>query len=80
MYLLSSIFQFYIQFNLAIGGSNGFFPDSGNEGGKPWSNGKAPQMVDFWNNRNMWLPTWNLNVNNAKDASLVIDHVRVYAL
>ena len=44
MATLNPNFQFYFIINLAVGGTNGFFPDAAvNEGGapKPWSAGSA---------------------------------------
>lgn len=66
--------------NIAIGGTNGFFPETGNYGGKPWRNNAQYPIRDFWNGRNQWLGSWRLGVNNAYDASLQVDYVRVWAL
>ncbi|CAH2992139.1 unnamed protein product [Chilo suppressalis] len=73
--------KFYLIMNLAVGGTNGFFPDGvSNPSPKPWWNGSPTASTDFWNARNNWLPTWNLNVNDGRDASLQVDHVRIWAL
>ena len=32
--------------------------DSDAEGGKPWIDGGATSMRDFWNANALWLPTW----------------------
>ncbi|CAG4937642.1 unnamed protein product [Colias eurytheme] len=73
--------KFYIIINLAVGGTNGFFPDGVvNPSPKPWWNGSPTAPRDFWNARNNWLPTWNPNVNNGEDAALQVDYVRVWAL
>lgn len=74
--------EFYLIINLAIGGTNGYFPDNAvNPGGKPYRNFDARGMTDFWKNRlNTWLPTWKLNQNNGKSASLQVDYVRVWSL
>lgn len=66
--------------NIAVGGTNGFFPDVGNASGKPWLNASPNAIRDFWNGRNQWLPGWNLGVNTVLDASMQIDYVRVWAL
>lgn len=73
-------FQFYLIMNLAVGGTNGFFPDEGNASGKPWRNNSPTAIRDFWNGRNQWLGGWNLGVNTVLDASLQVDHVRIWAL
>lgn len=77
---MSDFLQFYFIINLAVGGTNGYFPDTGNRSGKPWKNSSKTARRDFWNGRNQWLPGWRLNVNNGYDASLIVDHVRLWAL
>lgn len=73
-------FQFYCIINLAVGGT-GYFPDDGvNPGGKPWLNTSPRAATEFWNGRNQWLPTWKLEENFSKDASLQVDYVRIWAL
>ena len=63
--------------NVAVGGTNGFFPDSVPNAGyrKPWSNqdGDAPRK--FWEGRNLWQPTWQ-----GDDASMIVDSVRMWQL
>jgi hypothetical protein len=68
--------KFYFLINLAVGGSNGFFPD-GTTGPypKPWLNTSPNTFLDFWNARAQWYPTWN-----GEDAALQVDYVRVYAI
>lgn len=72
--------NFHIIFNLAVGGTNGYFPDTGNQGGKPWQNSAAHAATDFWNGRDQWLSGWNLGNNNSSDASLIVDSIQVWAL
>ncbi|XP_075970510.1 beta-1,3-glucan-binding protein-like [Anticarsia gemmatalis] len=73
--------KFYIILNLAVGGTNGYFPDGAtNPAPKPWSNKSPTALTDFWKGRNGWEPTWNLKKNNGEDASLQVDYVRVWAL
>lgn len=43
--------NFYLILNVAVGGTNGFFPD--NECGKTWTS-----VNDFWNQYGEWWPTW----------------------
>ncbi|CRK95824.1 CLUMA_CG009276, isoform A [Clunio marinus] len=70
--------EFYLIINLAVGGVN-FFPDNFvNEGTpKPWTNDSPRAQGDFWDGRNGWLPTWNMDTD---DSHLQIDYVRVWAL
>lgn len=72
--------EFYFIINLAVGGTNGFFPDAAvNEGGapKPWSAGSANAFIDFWNGRGGWYPTWQAAGENA---AIQVDYIRVFAL
>lgn len=43
-------------------------------------NNAPTAAADFWNARNVWLPTWNLEQNLSRDASLIVDYVRIWAL
>nr|ACI32832.1 beta-1,3-glucanase [Anthocharis cardamines] len=73
--------KFYLIMNLAVGGTNGFFPDGvSNPDPKPWWNGSPTAPRDFWNARGAWLRTWNTNVNNGEDAAMQVDYVRIWAL
>lgn len=66
---------------MAVGGTNGYFPDQGNQSEKPWKNSSPQAAADFWNGRNQWLPGWNLDKNNESSyAALVIDSIKVWAL
>ncbi|CAB3369581.1 Hypothetical predicted protein [Cloeon dipterum] len=72
--------QFFIVLNVATGGV-AYFPDTAqNPGGKPWVNTSPTAAADFWNGRGQWLPTWNLDVNDAESAAMQIDYVKVWAL
>lgn len=61
---------FYLILNVAIGGTNGFFPDQ--KGNKPWGDKSTTAQRDFWNATGIWYPTWGngtdrgLNVRSAK--------------
>jgi len=67
--------DFYIILNLAVGGTNGFFPDAVTGVRKPWSNTGGNAFAEFWAAKNEWYPTWT-----APDADFQIDYVRVYAV
>lgn len=60
--------RFYLIINLAVGGTNGYWPDG--VGGKPWEDNSAHAVNDFWGAVNTWYPTWT--------APFEIDYVRVY--
>lgn len=68
--------------NLAVGGISYFPDDAVNAGGaaKPWLNTSPTATADFWAARNDWLPTWNLEQNLSREASLIVDYVRIWAL
>lgn len=48
--------EFHLVLNLAVGGTNSYFPDG--QGGKPWSDASPTAVNDFWNNRGQWQSTW----------------------
>lgn len=72
--------EFFIIINLAVGGVEHFPEDAVNADGKPWKNTDPSAASDFWNARNLWLPTWNIDQNLSRDASLIVDYVRIWAL
>ncbi|KAF2643361.1 putative gram-negative bacteria binding protein [Massarina eburnea CBS 473.64] len=47
---------FYLILNVAVGGTNGFFPDG--VGNKPWGNESPTAPKEFWDSMANWLPTW----------------------
>ena len=59
-------------FNVAVGGTNGFFPDGGNYNGarKPWSNSSPHAAQDFWQGRGDWQRTWQ-----GDKTAMIIDYV-----
>ncbi|KAG5674655.1 hypothetical protein PVAND_004609 [Polypedilum vanderplanki] len=69
--------EFYLSIGLAVGGSHFFNDDIGD---KPWSNSSLTAARDFWQARNEWLPTWKINENRTKEASFLIDYIRIWAL
>lgn len=72
--------QFLFILNVAVGGTNGFFPEDGNAGGKPWRNDAPYPERDFWNGRDQWQAGWNFDPNNPLSSSMNIDYIRVWAL
>ncbi|XP_078585898.1 beta-1,3-glucan-binding protein-like [Branchiostoma floridae x Branchiostoma japonicum] len=69
--------EFYLIFNVAVGGTNSYFPDNANNQPypKPWNNGNSREgaMRDFWNAKNQWYPTWN-----GDDVAMQIQSVKVW--
>jgi len=64
--------EFYLVLNVAVGGTNAYFPDG--VAGKPWSNTDPHAVNSFWNAyAGQWGPTWNQNAS-----SLQVDYIRVY--
>ena len=57
---------------MAVGGVNGFFPDSP---GKPWRNDDPHAINSFWDHREEWLSTWGEDNKNA----MAIDWVKVWS-
>ncbi|KAI7856563.1 concanavalin A-like lectin/glucanase domain-containing protein [Circinella umbellata] len=64
--------EFYLIFNVAVGGVNGFFPDAP---GKPWRNDDPHAINAFWDHREEWLSTWGEDNKNA----MAIDWVKVWS-
>ena len=65
--------EFYIVMNLAVGGTNTYFPDG--VGGKPWSNSDPHAPNSFYDAKGRWQPTWK-----GEDAALQVDSVKVWSL
>jgi hypothetical protein len=65
--------EFYIILNLAVGGTNSYFPDG--VGGKPWNNQDPHAPNAFYNAKGQWYPTWK-----GEDAALQIDWIKVTKL
>jgi len=63
--------SFYLILDVAVGGTNGWFPD-GSE--KPWLDGSTTPMLDFWRAKNAWLPTWPAN----EGRSMIVDYVKMW--
>uniref|UniRef100_A0A7S2TPW5 GH16 domain-containing protein n=1 Tax=Lotharella oceanica TaxID=641309 RepID=A0A7S2TPW5_9EUKA len=76
--------EFYLIFNLAVGGTagvgpQGFFPDG--LGNKPWTNTDLTSAKDFIAAKDDWLPTWSKNGSHGQigeSAALRIDSVNVW--
>ncbi|CAK5283806.1 unnamed protein product [Mycena citricolor] len=66
--------EFYLIMNVAVGGTNGWFPD-GPE--KPWLDGSATAPLDFLRAQSQWYPTWPQDV---KQRAMVVDSVKMWEL
>ncbi|RUS79519.1 hypothetical protein EGW08_012717 [Elysia chlorotica] len=64
--------EFYMIFNVAVGGTTGFFPDGDyySSAKKPWNNSSPQADQDFWNGHLDWQNTWQ-----GDKAALVVDYV-----
>jgi len=62
--------DFYIILNLAVGGTNNYFPPT-NQPPPPWKSTNEHAMTEFWDARAQWLPTWT-------DPVLQIDSIKVW--
>ncbi|XP_025116273.1 LOW QUALITY PROTEIN: beta-1,3-glucan-binding protein-like [Pomacea canaliculata] len=68
--------DFFLILNVAVGGTNGYFPDGWNYGvAKPWPNNSPHANADFWAKRNQWESTWHGN-----NAAMEIDYVELRSL
>lgn len=64
--------EFYLIFNLAVGGTNGYFPDG--VGGKPWSDTSTTAFMEFNNALPTVIQTWG----EGNEAALQIRSVNVW--
>ncbi|KAH9503458.1 Beta-1,3-glucan-binding protein [Bulinus truncatus] len=69
--------EFYIMFNVAVGGTDGFFPDSIHYVNvtKPWNNTSPHAKEEFWRAHNVWRPSWQ-----GDNSDLIIDYVEFRSL
>ncbi|CDO70155.1 Glycoside Hydrolase Family 16 protein [Trametes cinnabarina] len=66
---------FYLIMNLAVGGTNGWFPEG--VGDKPWVDASKTAMRDFAEKQDVWYATWPQNV---EERALVVDSVKMWKL
>ncbi|XP_060553343.1 beta-1,3-glucan-binding protein-like [Ruditapes philippinarum] len=65
--------SFYLILNVAIAGTNGFFPDGWTYNShKPWRNDSPDVKGSFWHGRNSWLGSWH-----GDDVAMEIDYVEM---
>jgi len=63
---------FYLIINLAVGGTNGYFPDG--VGSKPWSDKSQRASSEFYDNKGQWWPSW------GDHSTFQIDSVKMWDL
>ena len=70
--------EFYIIINLAVGGTNGYFPDGCDNlmGDKPWNNDDAYAPKQFWNGYKNWSQTWDFE---GEESALQIRNLQVFS-
>ncbi|KAJ7245475.1 GH16 beta-1,3-glucan recognition protein [Mycena rebaudengoi] len=64
--------SFYLIMNVAVGGTNGWFPD-GPE--KPWLDGSGTAPRDFLQAKDKWFPSWPQDIERR---AMVIDSVKMW--
>jgi hypothetical protein len=65
--------EFYLILDVAIGGTNGFFPDQ--IGNKPWGDKSYTAPREFWNASELWYPTWP----NGTERGLTVKSVQMWS-
>lgn len=65
--------KFYLIFNVAVGGTNGYFPDG--MGGKPWNDKSTTAYQDFNNALDAVIKTWDMQGDGS---ALQIKSVKVW--
>lgn len=66
---------FYLILNLAVGGTNGWFPD--NAGNKPWLDNSKTAMLEFAQAQDKWYPTWG---SDGESSSFMVDSVKMWEM
>jgi hypothetical protein len=67
--------DFYLILNVAVGGTNGWFPDE--RGDKPWINNARTAMADFAKAQDKWYSTWPQGAE-IDDRAMIIDSVKMW--
>jgi len=64
---------FYLILNVAVGGTNGYFPDK--VGNKPWGDASITAPAEFWNASSQWAPTWGA----PEERGMTVKSVKMYS-
>lgn len=68
--------EFYLILNVAVGGTNGFFPDQ--IGSKPWINSQEDNAASsFWSSVGSWYKSWP---QDPKERAMIVDSVKIYKI
>lgn len=68
--------EFYLILNVAVGGTNGFFPDQ--MAGKPWINGQdTTAAASFWSSVSTWYQSWP---QDPEERAMVVESVKMYKI
>ncbi|KAF4631590.1 hypothetical protein G7Y89_g6540 [Cudoniella acicularis] len=65
--------DFFLIMNVAVGSTNGYFPDK--VGNKPWGDASLTAPAEFWNASSQWLPTWG----NGTARGLTVKSVKMWS-
>ena len=68
--------NFYLILNVAVGGTNGYFPDG--QCGKTWSDVDPHSVNAFWNSHGAWYTTWDYP--NSHQSAMKVDSIQVWSL
>ncbi|KAM3587176.1 Binding Protein (BGBP) [Umbelopsis sp. WA50703] len=63
--------EFYLIMNVAVGGTNGYFPDTKE---KPWKNADPRAVNKFWDRRKQWQRTWG----SKHQSALAVESVKIW--
>ena len=64
--------EFFLILNVAVGGTNGFFPEY--VGNKPWANTSPTAPLEFWKSSPLWLKTWG----EGDKKGMTVQSVKMY--
>ena len=67
---------FYLILNVAVGGTNGWFPDGMQN--KPWVDLSPSAKLDFWRSKDQWYPTWQDKNGDLTNSAMKIKSVKVW--
>ncbi|UZJ55643.1 hypothetical protein CBS101457_004963 [Exobasidium rhododendri] len=67
--------DFYLILSVAVGSTNGYFSQTDDADGTPWSDKSVNPVRDFWASKDKWLPSWPVNV---EDRAMVVDSVKIW--
>ncbi|KAN0096478.1 glycoside hydrolase family 16 protein [Hyaloscypha variabilis] len=65
--------DFYLILNVAVGGTNGYFPDGVDS--KPWGDQSYTAPLQFFDAQDIWLPTWG----NGTTRGMTVKSVKMWS-